>query len=70
MDISDLLFQPFQSNRATLNEMGADLSQQKAIEIAKGIYTIEVQLKSTGKELRKTLLLNESQQKLAKMFPF
>nr|WP_177188509.1 hypothetical protein [Algoriphagus hitonicola] len=53
-----------------MNEMGADLSQQKAIEIAKGIYTIEVQLKSTGKELRKTLLLNESQQKLAKMFPF
>nr|WP_242617408.1 hypothetical protein [Cecembia calidifontis] len=51
-------------------EKGPKLSPQKAIEIAKGIYTVEIQLKSSGKKLRKTLLLNESQQKLAKMFGF
>jgi hypothetical protein len=53
-----------------LNEKGANLSPQKAIEIAKGIYTVEIQLKPTGKKLRKTLFLTESQQKLAKMFVF
>lgn len=53
-----------------LSEKGSKLSPQKAIEIAKGIYTVEMQLKSSGKKLRKTLYLNESQQKLAKMFDF
>lgn len=53
-----------------LMEKGSKLSPQKAIEIAKGIYTVEIRLKSSGKKLRKTLLLNESQQKLAKMFDF
>jgi hypothetical protein len=52
------------------SEKGSKLSPQKAIEIAKGIYTVEMQLKSSGKKLRKTLFLNESQQKLAKMFGF
>jgi AmiR/NasT family two-component response regulator len=50
-----------------LLEKGSKLSP-KAIEIAKGIYTVEMQLKSSGKKLRKTLFLNESQLKLAKMF--
>jgi transposase len=53
-----------------LNEKEAKLSPQKAIEIAKGVYTVEIKLKSTGKKLRKTLFLNESQQKLAKLFGF
>lgn len=53
-----------------LNEKEARLSPQKAIEIAKGIYTVEIQLISTGKKLRKTLFLNESQKKLAKLFSF
>lgn len=53
-----------------LNEKEAKLSPQKAIEIAKGIYTVEIQLISTGKKLRKTLFLNESQKKLAKLFGF
>ncbi|WP_268036306.1 IS1634 family transposase [Algoriphagus sp. PAP.12] len=53
-----------------LIEKGSKLSPQKAIEIAKGIYTVEIRLKSSGKKLRKTLLLNESQQKLAKLFDF
>jgi transposase len=48
----------------------AMLSPQKAIELAKGIYTVELQLPTSGKRIRKTLLLNESQQKLAKMFGF
>jgi transposase len=45
-------------------------SPQKAIELAKGIYTVELQLPTSGKRIRKTLLLNESQQKLAKLFGF
>ena len=53
-----------------LDAKQAKLSPQKALEIAKGIYTVEVQLKSSGTKHRRTLLLNEGQRKLAKLFDF
>jgi transposase len=70
ISIAFVAYKVYKELERQLNEKGANLSPQKAIEIAKGIYTIEIQLKSTGKKLKKTLLLNESQQNLAKMFGF
>jgi transposase len=70
ISIAFVAYKVYKELERQLNEKEAKLSPQKAIEIAKGIYTVEIQLKSTGKKLRKTLLLNESQKKLAKMFAF
>jgi transposase len=70
ISIAFVAYKVYKELERQLNEKEAELSPQKAIEIAKSIYTIEIQLKSTGKKLRKTLLLNESQRKLAKMFEF
>jgi len=68
--ISFVAYKVYKELERQLVEKEAKLSPQKAIEIAKGIYTVEIQLKSSGKRLRKTLLLNESQKKLAKLFGF
>jgi len=70
ISIAFVAYKMYKELERQLNEKEAKFSPQKAIEIAKGIYTIEIQLKSTGKKIRKTLLLNESQKKLAKMFAF
>ena len=70
ISIAFVAYKVYKELERQLNEKEANLSPQKAIEIAKGIYTVEIQLKSTGKKLRKTLFLTESQQKLAKMFGF
>jgi transposase len=68
ISIAFVAYKVYKELERQLLEKGSKLSPQKAIEIAKGIYTVEMQLKSSGKKLRKTLFLNESQQKLAKMF--
>ncbi|MCH6236804.1 IS1634 family transposase [Cognataquiflexum rubidum] len=70
ISIAFVAYKVYKELERQLNEKGIKLSPQKAIEIAKGIYTVEIQLKSTGKKLRKTLFLNESQKKMAKMFGF
>ena len=49
--------------------MGATLSPEKAIEIAKTIYTIKVETPAQNL-LEKTLLLSEEQKYLAKLFDF
>lgn len=70
ISIAFVAYKVYKELERQLSEKGSKLSPQRAIEIAKGIYTIEMQLKTSGKKLRKTLFLNESQQKLAKMFGF
>ncbi|MCH7396744.1 IS1634 family transposase [Belliella sp. DSM 107340] len=70
ISIAFVAYKVYKELERQLNEKEVNLSPQKAIETAKGIYTVEIQLKSTGKKLRKTLFLNEGQQKLAKMFDF
>lgn len=70
ISIAFVAYKVYKELERQLLEKGSKLSSQKAIEIAKGIYTVEVQLKSSGKKLRKTLFLTESQQNLAKMFGF
>lgn len=70
ISIAFVAYKVYKELERQLLEKKSSLSPQKAIEIAKGIYTVEIQLKSSGKRLRKTLLLNQSQRKLAKMFNF
>lgn len=70
ISIAFVAYKVYKELERQLIEKGSKLSPQKVIEIAKGIYTIEVQLQSSNKKLRKTLLLNKSQRKLAKMFGF
>jgi transposase len=70
ISIAFVAYKVYKELERQLNEKETKLSPQKAIEIAKGIYTVEIQLKSTGKRIRKTLFLNESQKNLAKMFGF
>jgi transposase len=70
ISIAFVAYKVYKELERQLNEKEAKLSPQKALEIAKGIYTVEVLLKSTGTKHRKTLLLNESQRKLAKLFGF
>lgn len=70
ISIAFVAYKVYKELERQLLEKGSKLSPQKEIEIAKGIYTVEIQLKSSSKKIRKTLLLNESQQKLAKMFGF
>jgi len=70
ISIAFVAYKVYKELERQLLEKGSKISPKKAIEIAKGIYTVEIQLKSSGKKLKKTLFLNESQRKLAKMFGF
>ncbi len=53
-----------------LKEKKSDLSPEKAIEIAKTIYSIKVRIPNTKDTLRKTLILNDEQKNLADLFGF
>jgi transposase len=70
ISIAFVAYKVYKELERQLNEKEAKLSPEKALAIAKGIYTVKVQLKSSGKTHHKTLLLNESQKKLAKLFGF
>lgn len=70
ISIAFVAYKVYKELERQLKEKEANLSPQKALEIAKGIYTVEMNLRTSGKKLRKTLLLNESQRKLAKLFGF
>ena len=70
ISIAFVAYKVYKELERQLNEKEANLSPEKAIDIAKSIYTVEISLRSTGKRHRKTILLNESQRSLAKMFGF
>jgi len=70
ISIAFVAYKVYKELERQLSEKEPTLSPQKAIEIAKGIYAVEIQLKSSGKKLRKTLILNEGQRNLAKIFNF
>lgn len=53
-----------------LKEKESDLSPEKAIEIAKTIYKIQVVSTETGELITKTLYLKEEQKNLSKLFNF
>lgn len=70
ISIAFVAYKLYKELERQLKEKGSKLSPEKAIDIAKGIYTVKVQLQSTGTVHEKTLLLTESQKKLAKLFGF
>ena len=51
-------------------EKQSGLSPEKAIEIAKSIYSIKVLEPNTKQYISKTIYLTEEQKNLAKMFNF
>jgi hypothetical protein len=53
-----------------LNEKKAGLSPEKAIEIAKTIYSVKVVTPKQKHRLQKTILLTEEHEYLAKLFGF
>jgi hypothetical protein len=53
-----------------LQEKGSTLSCRKAIEIAKNIFEIQLELPVTKKRIKKILLLTEEQKLLAHYFDF
>jgi transposase len=53
-----------------LKELKTELSPEKAIEIAKTIYSIQAQKPKSNEIFNRVLLLNEEQQFLAKLFNF
>lgn len=53
-----------------LKEKKSDLSPEKAIEIAKNIYSIKMRVQNTKETIKKTLILNDEQKYLANLFGF
>jgi len=53
-----------------LKEKKSDLSPEKAIDIAKTIYSVEIRIPESEVTIKKSLLLNEEQQNLANLFDF
>jgi hypothetical protein len=53
-----------------LKEKKSDLSPEKAIDIAKTIYSIKVVTPLNKEEIQQTLILNEEQKELAELFNF
>jgi len=49
---------------------GANISSQKAIEIAENIFEIQVVIESTNEIMKKTLILTDEQRYLAQLFNF
>ena len=53
-----------------LYEKKSDLSPEKAIDIAKTIYSVKIRIPNSENSIIKTLILNEEQKKLADLFGF
>lgn len=51
-----------------LNEKKSDLSPEKAIEIAKTIYSVKIRVQNSKDTITKTLILNEEQNNLSLLF--
>jgi len=51
-----------------LKAKGSDLSPEKAIEIAKTIYSIKVYIPSLKESITKTLIINDEQKYLVNLF--
>ncbi|WP_221936607.1 IS1634 family transposase, partial [Litoribacter populi] len=68
--IAFVAYKVYKELERLLKEKQSDLSPEKAIDIAKGIYTVRVTIPSSQQTVSKTIILNESQRKLADLFGF
>lgn len=66
--ISFVAYKVFKELERQLYLLKADISPNKAIEIAENIFEIQIELPQNGKKIKKTLLLTEEQKKLALLF--
>ncbi|WP_221936580.1 IS1634 family transposase, partial [Litoribacter populi] len=68
--IAFVAYKVYKELERLLKEKQSELSPEKAIDIAKGIYTVRVTIPSSQQTVSKTIILNESQRKLADLFGF
>jgi len=68
--IAFVAYKVYKELERQLKEKKSDLSPEKAIDIAKTIYTINVVTPLNKEEIQQTLILNEQQQELAELFDF
>lgn len=68
--IAFVAYKVYKELERQLYEKKSDLSPEKAIEIAKTIYTISVVTPLNKEEIEKTLILNDQQRELAELFDF
>ena len=66
--IAFVAYKVYKELERQLKAKNSGLSPEKAIEIAKGIYTVKMELPTSNQTISKTLVLNESQQNLVKLF--
>ncbi len=70
ISISFAAYKIYQELERQLNEKNSGLSPEKAIEIAKTIYSIHIEMPTKNEILKQTLILNEKQKNLAVLFNF
>lgn len=68
--IAFVAYKLFKELERQLKEKNSDLSPEKAIEIAKTIYSVKIVTQKTQEIISKTLYLTEEQKKLANLFDF
>ena len=68
--IAFVAYKVYKELERQLKEKKSDLSTEKAIEIAKTIYSVTVRTPKTKEIITKTLFLTEEQQHLAGLFKF
>lgn len=68
--IAFVAYKVYKELERQLREKGAELSPEKAIEIAKTIYSVNVLIPEAKEVLAKILLLNDEQRYLANLFDF
>lgn len=68
--IAFVAYKVYKELERQLKEKKSDLSAEKAIEIAKTIYSVKIITPNQKHSLSKTVILTEEQKKLAKIFDF
>jgi transposase len=68
--IAFVAYKVYKELERQLKEKKSELSPEKAIDIAKTIYTIKVVTPLNKEEIQQTLILNEEQKELAELFNF
>ena len=66
--INFVAYKIYKEQERLLKEKKADISPEKAIDIAKTIYAVKINVPFTKETRMKTLLLNEEQEYIANLF--
>lgn len=68
--ISFVAYKIYKELERLLKVKGSELSPEKAIGIARTIYSVKIRIPNSNQTIEKTLLLNNEQKQLAKLFNF